>query len=297
MKQSFFIFLMLFSVNLFAQNENLKYGCETKIRWVQIDDRGDFRTHVKPFVSYYADKAWVETEWNFYNAKADTFNGFVLTNIDKAVIGYQLNDIADYPCFLQVGRLKMDDTFESKLQFNSMYNGIHFCIKKDNFSLHGGPFMNNTKEKHIGVIGEVTFDKIKDLPVSLSYSLTNWYPEMAYTISQITAKYHFVNIQGHPVTCYAAYLRNHRINSESNGFYLGATLGKVEKAKDYLVDVSYQYAEDSAIPSIDRKGGTSFNKSGIEAKIVYAVTDMFKLQGKFLIADTSVADISAIFTW
>lgn len=295
MKLGFFIFLMLISVNLFAAPENLKYGCETKVRWVQIDNNGDYRISVKPHFGYYQDKGWVESRFNFYNTFSDTHNGIIKTNVERAVIGYQLDLTGDTACYLELGRMKMDDLFSSKLQYNSMYNGVHFCIHKDKFKLHGGPFVSNADKQYLGAVGEVTFEEIKDLPISLTYSMTNWYPDADYIISQLTVKYHLKNIEGYPITAYAAFLRNHYADKSANGFYLGATLGKIEKAKDYEVDINYQYCELGAVHLIDRAGISTIVKSGMEVKVRYALTTLFDVQGKFLIADIPAAEISAIF--
>ena len=84
---------------------------------------------------------------------------------------------------------------------------------------------------------------------------------------------------------------NHRQRENGNGFYLGVSFGSLNKASDYLVDLNYQYIESAAVPCFDQSG----IGKGVQAKLAYAFTDNFSLQGK--IATTKTAELSAIYKW
>src|SRR5262249_7414471 len=159
-------------------------------------------------------------------------------------LGYQLYQAEKAGLALEVGRNKMDSMFDSKLQYDSYFNGLHIIYKYNqpglfNFAMHGGPHVVNSDKNHYGWIAEGKWSEIMDSPVFLTYSFTDWNApknkkcgddchcpvwdeNYLFTISQMIA-----GIKIYNTTVYGAYLLNHQQSEHNDGFYVGFTTGQI----------------------------------------------------------------------
>jgi hypothetical protein len=207
------------------------------------------------------------------------------------MIGYQIAPTA----YIEVGRNKLDDLFESKIQYDSHFNGIHGFFSHEvadygTFFVHGGPQVIDTTKNSYGAIGECGLSHLIDGNVTVKYSHTYW--DKNYQISQITYKYDFPTLLWDmPHSFYTAALKNHNSSQHNYGYYLGMTFGTIKRARDLTIDVNYQYLKCQAVPEFDNAG----IGKGIQTKIAYALTDELTLQGK--ISTTKCAELTAIYRW
>lgn len=291
----YFIFFSLFSINL-LQADDLPF-------WQNVDIHGDIRTKWKSTwgvsedhsfkaeatlgCDYIKPEAWVSVKM-----KAATSNGKdSLMYLDKAFLGYQLLDksfeTADMGLSVEIGRNKMESMFDSKMQYDSYFNGIHliYSFKEPgvlDFIAHGGPHVVDSSKHHYGWLVEGIWNRIASTPVTMKYSFTDWNAPKKpngtfdetyfFAISQITAMYEFEHVM-----LYGAYLYNHQETKYNDGFYLGFTAGKIRKVHDFVFDINFQTTKSYLLSPIDNKG----LKKGVQAKFVYALAENFNIETKF----------------
>lgn len=311
-------FSMLF-VNAFAAididlppNVNLMGDIRTKWKseW-GAQEFHNFKTEATIGLNYTKEKGWMCAK-----VKASTFNGKEsLMFLNKAYVGYLLFDNENVNFTVELGRNVMEDMFDSKMQFNSYYNGFHFSYAYAipdiiNFELHGGPFVIDSNAHHYGWIAEAIWKNLANTNISCTYSFMDWNkPEdenFNYAISQLKAQYDVGT-----ASVYAAYLYNHQeesisdwhryhyLKEDSNigyGYYFGFSIGKIKQARDCSFDVCYQYCSPYTVPFYDFEGLCR----GIQMKAVVAITNTLALQTKFALHDApnnKRLELHAIYTW
>lgn len=244
-------------------------------------------------LDYEFPEAWMQTKVKISNPFETSQRSNVALELHKLLIGCNLFQDEESYLDIEFGRNKLDALFESKLQFDNHFNGILLSYHYKNLSIQGGPHVINSYLNQFGYIVEAAATDLLNLPITLKYSLTDWSAfncndlDCNYLISQALVKYELLP----HLNIYGAYLFNHRQSENGNGFYVGASFGSLNKASDYLVDLNYQYLESAAVPCYDQSG----IGKGVQAKLAYAFTDNFSLQGK--IATTKTAELSAIYKW
>lgn len=289
-----FIFFSLFSINLlhafdlpFLEGATMHGDVRTKWKstWGEKESHG-LRAEANLGCDYLKDNVWVSVK-----GKGATSGQTSELCLDKAMIGYQvLNksfDTAVMTIGLEGGRNKLDSMFDSKMQYDSYFNGLHLIYTFTepgliDFTLHGGPHVIDSSRNHYGWLAEGIWHNIASTPLTVKYSFTDWVKRKGereldewndkFAISQVTASYGFEH-----VTVYGAYLHNHQVSKHNDGFYLGATAGKIRKAHDFLVDVNFQLAKTHLLLPADNKG----LKRGVQAKLVYALAENLNLEAKF----------------
>lgn len=272
-------------------------------------DQHSFKAEANIGCDYYSPQTWVSVKM-----KAATSNGtYSLVLLDKAFLGYQAYASDKNGLGIELGRNKMDSIFDSKMQFDSYFNGAHITYtymepKLFNLTIHGGPHIVNADKKHYGWIAEGIFKYISETPVTVKYSFTDWNaPKIknangwkydknyTFTISQITASYEIEEN-----TIYGAYLKNHQEKYYNDGFYFGLTFGKIRDQGDFSFDANFQSSKKWLISPIDFKG----LKKGVQIKGTYALANALNLEGKFTFYDdhngtnnNKRLELQAIYTW
>ena len=311
------IFFTFLSVNAFcAQNvqlpENLFLKGDVRTKWKSEwggTDNHSFKAEANIGCDYNLSEAWVSVKM-----KASTSNGKE-SNIflDKAFLGYQFYEGDRGDLSIEVGRNKMDAMYDSKLQYDSYFNGLHIVYHYSqpgmfDFTLHGGPHVVNSDRNHYGWVAEGVWAHLADSPFTLKYSFTDWNaPKMNksssmrwdenyfFTISQMTVAYEI-----HNTTLYGAYLLNHQEDHYNDGFYLGFTTGKIRQKGDFEVDVNFQSCKSKVISPVDFKG----IRKGVQVKAVYALAQALNFEGKFTLFDdhngignNKRLEFAAIYAW
>ncbi len=195
----------------------------------------------------------------------------------KAFMGYNVWEQGTSRFDVELGRRRLYDAFDSKIQFNSIFDGI---LVRFNTSFEGisdfyakaAAFVVDYTVNHFGYVGEVGFLNIADSGLDLKYSLIHWdrhapnrynkyHPlGVQFINSQVTAAYNLSpDLVRLKTQLYGAYLVNHAAkanhwthNKKANdAFYLGFRIGDVVRKGDYAFDVAYQYVEAQAISERD----------------------------------------------
>jgi hypothetical protein len=311
------IFFSLLSVNAYCGLDipfpaNLKMAGDIRTKWKSEwggKDTHSFKTEATLGCDYEMPEAWVSVKM-----KAATSNGKdSLIFLDKAFLGYQFYDGLKTGLGMEIGRNKMESMFDSKMQFDSYFNGLHIVYTYNqpdlfNFTLHGGPHVVNSEMHHYGWIAEGIWSNIAATPLTLKYSFTDWnaprikngqsysYAEnYLFTISQMTVAYQISD-----TTLYGAYLLNHQENHYNDGFYLGFTMGKIRQKGDFSFDVNFQSSKNRLISPVDFKG----LKKGVQAKVMYALAAPLNVEAKFTLYDdhngsnnNKRLEMSAVYAW
>lgn len=293
-KTNAFIFLLalsvnsLFNANVFAWEAKGDVRAKYQTDWKEERDN-HFKVEASLLVDHLMPESWVKLKLKASTATNHSDNAKI--DVEKVLLGYQITPNA----FIELGRSPMDDLFDSKVQYDSHFNGIHAFFKHEladygTLFVHGGPQVIDSHKNSYGAIGECGLCHLFDGNMTVKYSHTYW--DKDYQISQITYKYDFPTLLWDmPHSFYAAGLKNHNSSQNNYGYYLGMTFGSIKEANDLSIDVNYQRVKSEAIPTFDHAGiGT-----GVQTKIAYAITDELTVQGK--ISTTKCAEVSAIYRW
>jgi len=308
MKKIFLIFLTIVS-NAVCLASGSSFdpliGGDIRTKWkTERSHYGSDRKHTEHHLSTEAnilinhsfDNAWGIGKLRAYASSANQTNLL----IEKAHIGYTIFENENVSLSAIVGRNLMKDMFHSKMHFDSIYDGIdmhysHVCPGIATVSLHGGPFVINSRKNQYGWAGECWWENLGDSPLSLQYSLAHWKKggDMLnkHSISQMTAFYD-TNLG----SFYGSYLRNHESEKLSDGFYVGYTYGEIMNPFDWIVDVNVQYSKPLLTPGSDFKG----LRRGINVKGMTSLTDALSMEVKLAYDkknDYKKAEITAIYAW
>lgn len=250
-----------------------------------------FKSEVNLYLDYVAPRTWVATKLTFVNF--DGRDGGTATKVDmeRAFIGYDVYERGKEDFYIEIGRSNLDYLFDSKVEFSSIFDGIHLfytnywpCVGQ--FTIHGGPFIVDSFTNHYAWIVEAYVTKWRETGFSFKYSIVDWFrhaptlnygnaanagkilitnnPRYRFVVSQWLVGYEekidFLKCK--TLFLYGAYLHNwaarpypqtkHR--KLNNAFYIGFTLGKLCKACDWSLDINYQFVQAQAVPEFDLNG-------------------------------------------
>ncbi len=195
----------------------------------------------------------------------------------KAFMGYNLWEQGTSRFDVEIGRRRLYDVFDSRVQFYSYFDGLLLRYTSSfegisDFYIKGGAFVVDHTVNHFGYVGETGFLNIADSGFDLKYSLINWDRKapnrwnkhhplgVRFCNSQVTGYYHISpDLLRLKTQLYAAYIVNHAAKSSSwthhrkanKGYYFGFTTGEVVRKGDYAVDVMYQHVGAQAVSERD----------------------------------------------
>lgn len=247
-----------------------------------------FKSEFNLFMDYTTDNSWVTTKLRWSVLDGVDGGGPVKTDLDRAFMGYDIFESGAEDLYIEVGRTKLDYLFESRVEFGSLFNGIHLYYtncdpRVGTLVIHGGPFVVDAFTNHYAWVVETS---IKDLiwkGASIKYSMIDWFrfartfgygtknelltennPRYRFLVSQMIFGYErTIDVYGCKLLyAYAAVLANHlakrspitEFTYSNKAWYVGFTLGKLCKAGDWSLDVNYQSVGAQAIPEFDMTG-------------------------------------------
>lgn len=264
----------------------------------QDDDFYEIEANLE--VEYVGCRDWAEIRLRFRNVPGIEFgtgNGIKLT---RAWLGYNVYGGDFGTVDIEAGRYGMGDIFESKIEFDTDFDGLLFTYGKKiecvgDFFIHGGPFVINYRSDHYGWVGETALLDVADTGLYLKYSFINWRklgpdfysvqdsPNFRFANSQALIGYRFKPCSTiiKRARLYAAYLINHVAKTErpfiprkdNRGWYAGVELGMLDKAGDWLFDINYQYVGYLAVPQFDVAGGSRGNRGSFDTNVVLNPSD------------------------
>lgn len=198
----------------------------------------------------------------------------------KAYFGYNIctHDLTRLD--IEIGRRRLFDVFDSRIQFLSQFDGVTLRYttqlwEVSDFYWNVASFVVNERINHIAWIGEIGLLNIRDSGWDLKYSIVDWYKPghnecclnrsdgWRFVNSQWTSAYKF-NRDYFPVRVklYGAFLCNHaaRARFYTNdkkypfGGYFGILIGEVVEKGDWSLDMNIQYVQAQAISDADVVG-------------------------------------------
>ncbi len=257
----------------------------------------EFDVEVNLRFDYKNDGTWATLQWQFSDpagipsqeyvkhkqSKRNTLWGSgKLDNIvlRKAFMGYNVMEQGTSRFDVEIGRRRLYDVFDSKIQFNSFFDGLLLRYVTSfegmtDFTAKVAAFVIDHTVNHFGYVGELGFLNIADLGLDFKYSLISWEKSGVnrynykhskgndYLNSQLALAYNFSpDMFRHKTQVYGAYLHNHDAKARkftdhkkaNKAYYVGAKMGDVRKKSDWSVDASYQWVQAQAIPEQDVSG-------------------------------------------
>ncbi|MCH9608469.1 MAG: hypothetical protein S4CHLAM45_10450 [Chlamydiales bacterium] len=250
-----------------------------------------FKSEVNLFLDYSAPRTWVSNKLRWVSFGGKDGGTAAKVEIDRAFIGYDMHHVGTTDFYIELGRSKFDYLYESRVEFVSIFDGIHLFFTKcwptvGNFTIHGGPFIVDSFTNHYGWVAETYITKWMGTGISFKYSIVDWHrhsptldygnlpnsgnntvmdnPRYSFIVSQMLFGYERKLPWVHCKTlyAYAAVLANHDAKRTrttdgkklNNAWYIGFTLGKLCKACDWSIDLNYQSVQAQAVPEFDLRG-------------------------------------------
>jgi len=212
---------------------------------------------------------------NSYMQGSGETNGL---NLRKAYWGYNFCADGSSRFDIEVGRRRLYDVFDSRIQFGAQFDGVllRYASQFDcaDAYVNGAAFVVDERVNHWGGIVEGGILNLCDYGFDLKYSFTYWHKKgenrcgtrnavgSRFKNSQWTAIYHLdPEILCAPASIYGAVLVNHgakkipTVGKKKNvGWYLGARVGEVCGAGDWSVDFNWQAVPVQAVADGDVSG-------------------------------------------
>ncbi len=279
---------------------------DVRARWVSVGEQANgikqrgtgtntainrYKSEVNLFFDYSAPKGWVTTKLKWVNFDGKDGGTATKSDMERAFIGYDIYHENPTDFYIEIGRSRFDYMYESRVEFTSIFDGIHLFYTTDwkgvgNFTLHGGPFIVDSFTNHYGWIAETFVTRWRGTGFSFKYSIIDWHrhsptlnygnlnnsgtftvednPRYRFIVSQILFGYQRKLELAHckSLYVYGAILANHDAKRTvttgfkklNNAWYTGFTLGKLCKAFDWSIDINYQSVQAQAVPEYDLAG-------------------------------------------
>lgn len=240
-------------------------------------------------IDYRSDRTWAAARLRFDDDAGITNDkvGSGKTNnikLDRAYFGYRIFDGNQHTMDIEIGRRSLSSVFDSKLEFNSNFDGVLF---KDNyvfdragdFYYQLGLLLVNEKRSQAAYIGEIGLQNIARTGFYSKYSLTDWDTTNAsgiphqfqFVVSQLLLGYKFIPTKlDRVVNFYLAGLYNHVAKQHSitdnkkanTGGYVGMSVGQTKIKGDWVFEANYQFLQAQCVPDFDSSGIGLGNSSG-----------------------------------
>ena len=271
----------------------------------------EFDAEANLTLDYVAERGWGTIRLQFSNPAGIITPERRPMIFDSRKIMYgsgRLNDLALRKCYagyniweegtsrfdVEIGRRRLYDVFDSRIQFNSYFDGVLLRFTSafegiGDLSVKAAAFAIDYHVNHYGYVGEVGFLDIGDVGFDLKYSLIDWdtlhranrfcqvHPlGTRFLNSQILGIYNLspelVSIK---TSVYAAYLVNTAAKKErwfdhkkaNDAYYVGARMGEALHRGDYSLELLYQWVKAQAIPEKDISLSSRDNPRGISAYV------------------------------
>lgn len=197
----------------------------------------------------------------------------------KAYMGYNICADGTSRFDIEIGRRRLFDVFDSRIQFLSRFDGIvaRYATQYQCTDIYWnlGGFVVDERSNHFAWVTEVGFLNILDSGFDFKYSFIDWFKKghnrcferkalgWRFMNSQWTMAYHFdPDFICTSSKIYGAFLWNHAAERQpytddklkNLAFYVGFLIGEVAEEGDWSLDVNYQWVQAQAIADPDVSG-------------------------------------------
>jgi len=237
-----------------------------------------FDIEVNLMLDYRTEHSWGSIKLEFDN-DAGIFSGtFNKLKLERAYWGVRVIDADTYTFDTELGRRRISSMADSKLQFNSFFDGAWFKYDQgfDPFGdvyLHAGVFIINENKNQFGYLGELGILNIGGTGFYTKYSLIDWNTKhfsdettahrFDFLVSQLILGYKFLPARLQKIVqFYVGGLWNHsakkikltQYKKSNAGGYAGISIGEIKKKGDWAFDINYQVLAGQCIPDFDVQG-------------------------------------------
>jgi hypothetical protein len=200
-------------------------------------------------------------------------------NLKRAYIGYNILANGTNRLDIEIGRQKLDDIFDSEIEFTSRFDGILLrfasgAIEAFDWYITGGAFVIDERVNHFGWVTELGLLDIYETGVDLRYNFIDWQKQgrnrcfiyhpfgTEFRNSQVTLTYTFSQCfwgKKIPFEFYSGFLVNHAAKKtvfthwkrKNLGWYAGLYIGNVDKKGDWAIDIEYIGVQAQAVSDFD----------------------------------------------
>jgi hypothetical protein len=237
-----------------------------------------FDIEVNIMLDYRADGTWGSIKLEFDNDAGIIGGTLNKLKLERAYWGARVIDAETFTLDTELGRRRASSILDSKLEFNSFFDGAWFKYDQSfesigDFYVHTGVFLINEKHNQFGYTGEIGLLNVAMTGFYTKYSLIDWDTKHLkekiqnkryhFIVSQLLFGYRFMpeRLQ-RVVQIYAAGLYNHvarrlKITDHEKqnwGGYAGVSIGEIKKKGDWAFDINYQVLQAQCIPDFDVQG-------------------------------------------
>ncbi len=275
------------SVNDFDVEFNLKVKYTYKDAWAKAHLQFDNPCGIRGRNDCYRDGTIFNHEGSAVNGKVKGDQRFALKgsgevfaiSLKRAYIGYNMYADGKNRLDIEVGRQKLDDIFDSEVEFSNRFDGILLRFASStpaafDWYLTGGGFVVDERANHFAYATEIGFLDIYDSGLDVKYSFIDWVKKgwnrcfihdpvgTKFQNSQLSLTYTYAQkLFGKevPVELYSGFLVNHAAKKlvfthrkkKNLAWYAGAYVGNVDKKGDWSFDIEYVGVQAQAIPEPD----------------------------------------------
>lgn len=264
----------------------------------EFDDRrfptNTFDVEVNLMLDYRTDNSWTAIKLEFDNDAGIESGTLNKIKLEKAYWGVRVVAGDTYNFATELGRRRMSTILDSKLEFNSFFDGAWFRYDQSydpfgDFYIHFGAYVINENKNQYGYLGEIGILNVGGTGFYTKYSLIDWDTKhlasklrrMRYDfiVSQLLFGYKYLPARLQKIVqFYIAGLWNakaHKLpishHKRANwGAYAGVSIGELKKKGDWAFDINYQVLAAQCVPDFDVSGiglGNTSN-SGYYTKFV-----------------------------
>ncbi len=249
-----------------------------------------FDVELNVILDYHSDNTWGVIKLEFDNDMGIESGTTNKIDLEKAYFGARIIDGETFNFDAELGRRNLSDIFDSKIEFSSVFDGALFRFNKafesiGSFYVNLGAFLISDFYKNFGEVIEMGFLDIANTGFFVKYSFINWKKFFA-TKEKPKRRFNFGNSQfqlGYQgfftkfnkyTKIYLAGLINHfaknlafsdaTLSKKYNlAWYIGISVGRILQARDWAIDVNFQYVMPQAVSDFDTSGITTGNAAGI----------------------------------
>lgn len=238
-------------------------------------------------LDYRTDRAWAAMKVEFDNDMGTRSGTVNKIRLEKAYLGGRIIAGDTLTWDAEIGRRYLMNAFDSKVEFSSIFDGLLFRFGKafqeiGDFYANLGAFLIDDRFNSYGEVMELGALGIANTGLNLKYSIINWYKpypanenpdRWRFLVNQFLAIYQMYPewLGKRYIKFYAAGLVNALARDvvqtgytkQRFGWYAGMSIGVVKKARDWAVDINYQWMQAQVVPDTDAAGIGRGNAAGV----------------------------------